>query len=294
VCHAAVPGSLEAYYQEAGRAGRDGGPARCLLFAEQRDKGLHVFFIQRARLSPAAFERVGERLAWAGIDGRYDVALSDLAGLASGRGQRDHDSVRAVIGHLARAGMLAPLPAPPDRAAGLITGGWDRRAAAQCMSSAREAERVRWTQYRAVWEYVEGHRCRREAVLAHFGDHSPGAPEVDCCDICAPALVPAPTPRSRTAGSAAPGRAEGDAGDLDAAILDVVVSARPPVGRTRTVEILRGGRSKVVAQYSYDDLASYGDYAHLRSEEVLGRVDELLQTGRLRSTGGRFPKLRAA
>src|SRR3984957_14501754 len=41
VCHATVPGSLEAYYQEAGRAGRDGRPARCLLFAEQRDKGLH-------------------------------------------------------------------------------------------------------------------------------------------------------------------------------------------------------------------------------------------------------------
>ena len=34
VCHATVPGSLEAYYQEAGRAGRDGRPARCLLFAE--------------------------------------------------------------------------------------------------------------------------------------------------------------------------------------------------------------------------------------------------------------------
>jgi hypothetical protein len=60
------------------------------------------------------------------------------------------------------------------------------------------------------------------------------------------------------------------------------------------VEILRGGRSKVVAQNAYHVLAGYGTFAHLRPEEVLGRVDELLDAGQLRSTGGRFPKLCAA
>jgi ATP-dependent DNA helicase RecQ len=288
VCHATVPGSLEAYYQEAGRAGRDGRPARCLLFAEQRDKGLHVFFIQRAHVELTAIERVGERLNWAGIDGRYDVALSELAGLASDR--RDDEAVRAIIGHLARAGVLVPTPAPYDRAAGTITGGFDRRAAAVCMGSAREAERVRWAQYRAVWEYVEGTRCRREALLAHFGDRSRGAPSVECCDVCAPSLVAAP-PAAVAAG--APPAGSGG-GDLDSAITRVVSAARPAVGRTRAVEILRGGRSKIVVQNAYDGLPDYGAFAHLRSEDVLGRVDELLAAGTLRSSGGRFPKLRAA
>jgi ATP-dependent DNA helicase RecQ len=76
--------------------------------------------------------------------------------------------------------------------------------------------------------------------------------------------------------------------------MEVIGSARPPVGRTRAVEILRGGRSKVIAEHAYDDLPAYGTFAHLRADDVLGRVDELLAEGTLHSTGGRFPKLRAA
>jgi ATP-dependent DNA helicase RecQ len=281
VCHATVPGSLEAYYQEAGRAGRDGAPARCLLFAEQRDKGLHVFFIQRSRLDAGVFERVAERLRWAGLDGRYDVSIVELAREVGPDG--DEETVRAVIGHLTRAGLLAPQPAPAGRAAGLVVGEWDSAILARCLGSARDAERARWGQYRAVWGYVEGSGCRRTALLAYFGDHSRAAPSVACCDVCSPSADPV-SPESHPA----------EVGDLDAAIVRVVVSAAPPVGRTRAVEILRGGRSKVIVQHAYDRLTGYGAFAHLHSTEVLGRVDELIAAGTLRSTGGKFPKLRAA
>jgi ATP-dependent DNA helicase RecQ len=285
VCHATVPGSLEAYYQEAGRAGRDGRPARCLLFAEKRDKGLHVFFIERARVADGVFEAVAERLRWAGIDGRYDVALSELAAVL---GPRSHpDAVRAVIGHLARAGMLAPEPSAPDRARGRIAADWDRRMLAGCLASAREAERTRWSQYRSIWEYAERTDCRRAALLRHFGDDARVDPMVGCCDVCVPEIAPAAPPAPRAVDPAS-------GTGLDQAIVEIVRSARPAVGRTRTVEILRGGRSKVIAEHDYDQLAYYGAFAHLRSADVLGRVDQLVAAGRLRSTGGRFPKLRAA
>jgi hypothetical protein len=57
------------------------------------------------------------------------------------------------------------------------------------------------------------------------------------------------------------------------------------------VEILRGGRSKVIVKHAYDGLADYGTFDHLTAKQVLGRVDELIGAGRLRSTGGAYPKL---
>jgi ATP-dependent DNA helicase RecQ len=183
VCHVAVPGSLEAYYQEAGRAGRDDLPGRCLLFAEQRDKGLHVFFIDRAHLSEQAFSGLAERLLWAALGGTYDLPLGDLG---AGMGARvEDDAVRAALGHLARAGFIAPLPSPSDRAAGTVIGDWDSRTLALSLGSAREAERTRWAQYRSIWSYVEKRRCRRRALLEHFGDHPRAEPLGGCCDVCA-------------------------------------------------------------------------------------------------------------
>jgi ATP-dependent DNA helicase RecQ len=289
VCHESVPGSIEAYYQEAGRAGRDGRPARALLFAEGRDKGLHVFFIQRGELTDDAIATVARRLEARASGGRYDLGADELASVLDGRGEGS-EQVRAVIGHLARAGVLRPAPSSPDRIRGRIEAPFDGRARAACRSSAGEAQRARWRQYRAVWAFVEGSTCRRETILRHFGDRSAPAPDpgVPCCDVCDGTWVPA-APAARPARRA--GTSHAPPGDLDAAIVSVVETATPAVGRTRTVEILRGGRSKAIVRHDYDGLPAYGTFDHMTTQQVLGRVDELIGAGRLRSTGGAYPKL---
>jgi ATP-dependent DNA helicase RecQ len=280
VVHESVPSSLEAYYQEAGRAGRDGAQAKALLLAEGRDKGLHVFFIQRAEVDAALVERVAERLAFSAMDGKYDVPLYEVAADSD-----EEDKVRAVIGHLVNGGVVQPAPAAADRLRGRLLKPLDGAARAAARTSAGEGSRVRWRQYRSIWAFVEGEDCRREAVLRHFGDPAAGAPTGPCCDVCDGSLVPGPV--SVVAGGPAPEQ-------LDDAIVDVVRAARPGVGRTRVVEILRGGRSKALLRNSWDGLPGYGAFDHLTSAQVLSRVDEMLAEGKLSSTGGAYPMLRAA
>jgi ATP-dependent DNA helicase RecQ len=280
VLHSSVPGSLEAYYQEAGRAGRDGAPARALLLAENRDKALHVHFIKRDELSDEMPRRIAGALRDAvGENGRYEVEgwrIESAAGC-------NEEQLRSVIGHLARAGVVDPLPAAPERLVGRVLADFDGRAAGLCRASMGDAGRARWRQYRDIWAYVEEGGCRRKRILRHFGDPSAAEGVSPCCDVCDEGLVPSlPAPDPVSVAS------------LDEAILSVAQTAQPRVGRTTCAAILHGAKTKKIASNSYDGLPAYGASSHLRRVQIIERIDELIAAGELATTAGPYPVLSVA
>jgi ATP-dependent DNA helicase RecQ len=114
VVHHAMPGTLESYYQEAGRAGRDGKPSMCVLLHAYQDRFTHEYFIDGAHADRTAVERTWRALRGvASVDGLAAIDLSTLTQHL--RRQVNERHVAAAVRVLARAGCLTVEPPTPGR-----------------------------------------------------------------------------------------------------------------------------------------------------------------------------------
>jgi ATP-dependent DNA helicase RecQ len=173
VIHTALPGSVEAYYQEIGRAGRDGNTSRTVLLHSFADRKMHEFFLERDYPAPTELSRLARILTpeFQEPDALRKRLRMDVETF-------DRTAEKLVAQNAAAFDIVGNLRATENKN---WQTGYDRQVA------------FRRAQIDAMARYAETPQCRMTALIQHFGDTADGLRPCGHCDFCSPERATAQT-----------------------------------------------------------------------------------------------------
>ncbi len=175
ILHYQVPGSLEQYVQEAGRAGRDGKRSQCVLLFDPNDLRIQEHLQDRSRSSAAQVRRVVEALvAW--VDEDKAVKPKELA-MSAGVPVTVARSVSAQLEELGLLEMVRRGEYAGSASTRRIRSGAKDLAARLEVRRIQDARNLR-----AIADYAETEECRSAFIRRHFGEARP--PKCGLCDNC--------------------------------------------------------------------------------------------------------------
>jgi ATP-dependent DNA helicase RecQ len=240
IVHTALPASVEAFYQEIGRAGRDGLPSRSVLLHSYADRKIHESFLERDYPPSSDLARVAAVLT---DDFLMPEPLCRKLKMAP-------DLFTKSVEKLAAQGAVQLDFAGNVRLADAANRAAPNSASPASWRAAYEAQvAFRRSQIDRMVAFAETQQCRMTAIIRHFGDTADAHRPCGICDFCSPATAAAqtfhpPTPedlrqlmfilqelddRSRSTGklysALADGALRGTAAGKDRKLFDVLLDA---------------------------------------------------------------------
>ena len=283
VVHYEIPGSVEAYYQEAGRAGRDGEAAVCELLFNYADTRTQEFFIEGANPPAAVIRSI---YAWLQNEADADFEVHrKLEDIALGAGVKNPICVGSALAVLARTGCIRRFDIPGKRIRGTRLLKPDVLPAdipidEEAIEAKEQRDREK---LKAMTDLCYSRVCRQQWILEYFGEA--GASHCGTCDVC----------RSGEAGEYRLPTVE-EALVVRKALSGIARMSRrtakgwePRYGRGRIVQMLCGSRSQEILTAKLDKLTTYGLLRHLGTGYVNSLMRSLADAGLIVTVTGEYP-----
>jgi len=299
VVHYQMPGSIEAYYQEIGRAGRDGLPSTCLLLFNYADKNTHDFFIDGSYPNGTLVRQVYDALVSTGLK-RIELSATELTKRAQ---QKNEMAVNSALYLLERAGHIERTMVGPNR-----DEQGSRRSRTIFMLDDPPVSQLRTNQadvarrgdlerrkLREIIELCYTEYCYRAYILDYFGDRH-HARQCGTCGNCRPSQPASSDLHSFESSPSLPVETDNNPRPLDAdellrvrKILACAKRMKGRFGKRVLAATLRGSASRVVLNAHLNELSTYGLLKDMPQDLILVFIEALVSAGCLSVTKGQYP-----